>query len=82
MTPGSVVVGYKRFSGLCCLHLQGEVTDDGRNDHRYKPGAIQAYIYSLLQHYTASQSRIFTAMKTTNKHSLRSNTKGYRGNTD
>jgi hypothetical protein len=25
MTPCSSVVGYQRFGGLCCLHLQGEV---------------------------------------------------------
>jgi hypothetical protein len=24
--PCSVVVGYQRFRGSCCLHLQGEVT--------------------------------------------------------
>jgi hypothetical protein len=26
VTPCSVVVGYQRFGGPCCLHLQGEVT--------------------------------------------------------
>jgi hypothetical protein len=25
VTPCSVVVGYQRFGGSCCLHLQGEV---------------------------------------------------------
>jgi hypothetical protein len=25
VTPCSVVVGYQRFGGPCCLHLQGEV---------------------------------------------------------
>jgi hypothetical protein len=25
VTPSSVVVGYRRFIGLCCLHLQGEM---------------------------------------------------------
>jgi len=25
MTQCSVVVGYQRFGGPCCLHLQGEV---------------------------------------------------------
>jgi len=25
ITPCSFVVGYQRFGGLCCLHLQGEV---------------------------------------------------------
>jgi len=24
VTSCSVVVGYRRFGGLCCLHLQGE----------------------------------------------------------
>jgi hypothetical protein len=28
VTPSSVVVGYQRFGGPCCLHLQGE---DGGN---------------------------------------------------
>jgi hypothetical protein len=28
VTPCSFVVGYHRFRGPCCLHLQGEVTSD------------------------------------------------------
>jgi hypothetical protein len=28
LTPSSVV-GYQRFGGPCCLHLQGEVPEDG-----------------------------------------------------
>jgi len=30
VTPSSVSVGYWRFGGLCNLHFQGEVTDDGK----------------------------------------------------
>jgi len=26
--PCSIVVGYQRFGGPCCLHLQGEVTSE------------------------------------------------------
>jgi len=26
VTPCSIVVGYQRFGGPCCLHLQGEVS--------------------------------------------------------
>jgi hypothetical protein len=29
--PCSVVVGYHCFTGPGCLHLQAEVTDDGKN---------------------------------------------------
>jgi len=32
------VIGYKRFKGPCCLHLQVEVTDDRGKWHRYRPG--------------------------------------------
>jgi hypothetical protein len=28
VTPCIVVVGYKRFRGPCCLHLQGEVASN------------------------------------------------------
>jgi hypothetical protein len=28
VTPFSVVVGYQRFRGPCCLHLQGQVHFD------------------------------------------------------
>jgi hypothetical protein len=28
LTASSYVVGYQRFGGLCCLHLQGEVTEE------------------------------------------------------
>jgi hypothetical protein len=30
--PYSVVVGFQRFKGPCCLHLQGEVVWMGEND--------------------------------------------------
>jgi hypothetical protein len=30
--PCSVVVGYQRFGGPCCFHLQGEVAGMGEND--------------------------------------------------
>jgi hypothetical protein len=29
VTPSSVTVGYQRFGGLLCLHLQGEVNEAG-----------------------------------------------------
>jgi hypothetical protein len=29
VTPYSVVVGYQRFGGPCCIHLQGEVEISG-----------------------------------------------------
>jgi hypothetical protein len=29
VTPCSVVVGYHHFRDPCCLHIHGEVTDDG-----------------------------------------------------
>jgi hypothetical protein len=41
VTPCSVVVGFRRFRGPCCLHLGGEV----------------AGMEILSQHYMASQSR-------------------------
>jgi hypothetical protein len=31
VTPCSVLMGYQRFRGSCCLHLQGEVADVGGN---------------------------------------------------
>jgi hypothetical protein len=31
MTPCSVVVGYQRFGGPCCHHLQGKVVGVGEN---------------------------------------------------
>jgi len=52
MTPCSVAVGYQRFGGSCCLHLQGE----GLRNVRI-----------LSQHYTASQPRrpwIFNTVQT------------------
>jgi len=36
--PCSVVVGYQRFRGPCCLHLQGEGVGDGKNGHKYWSG--------------------------------------------
>jgi hypothetical protein len=32
------VAGYQRFKGPCLLHLQGEVTGDGKKWHIYRPG--------------------------------------------
>jgi len=29
IAPGSDVIGCQRFGGLCCLHLQGEMNEDG-----------------------------------------------------
>jgi len=43
--PRSVVVGYQRFGGLCCLHFHGEVEEIGENgtdvglDQRWAAGA-------------------------------------------
>jgi hypothetical protein len=34
MTPCSDVVGYQRFGGPCCLHLQGEVSEAWIENHR------------------------------------------------
>jgi hypothetical protein len=31
VTPGSVVVGFQRFGGSYCLHLQGEMVGMGEN---------------------------------------------------
>jgi hypothetical protein len=31
VTPCSVVVGYRRFGGSCCLHIQGEGDGMGQN---------------------------------------------------
>jgi len=64
VTPCGVVVGYQRFGGPLCLHLQGE---DG--------GSVDLWNFGILpQHYTASLSRIHrlktSACKTQN--SLRS----------
>jgi hypothetical protein len=42
VTPCSDVVGYQRFGGSCCLHVQGE------EKKRW---------YFLSQHYTASELR-------------------------
>jgi hypothetical protein len=50
VTPCSVMVHYQRFGGPCCLHLQGEVSEDG--------GSIDLWNVGILpQHYTASQPR-------------------------
>jgi len=38
-TPCSVVVGYQRFGGPCCLYLQGEVQQGPRK--RWFPTATQ-----------------------------------------
>jgi len=45
--PCSVVVGYQRFGGRCCIHLQGE---DGGNMGLWHVGISP-------QHYTASEPR-------------------------
>jgi len=45
--PCSDVIGYHRFVGLCCLHLQGEV----------EAGWASEMLVSYQQHYTASQPR-------------------------
>jgi hypothetical protein len=38
MMTCSVVAGYQCFGGPCCLHLKGEVNDDWKKGHIYRPG--------------------------------------------
>jgi hypothetical protein len=40
--PCSVVVGYKRFTGPCCLHLEGEVAGMRENGIDNRPGLERA----------------------------------------
>jgi hypothetical protein len=48
--PRSIVVGYQRFRGLCCLHLQGKVTE--------KESSIVVWnIGILLKQHMVSQPR-------------------------
>jgi hypothetical protein len=50
VTPCSVVVGYQRFRGPCCLHLQGEVVSVGENgvdvgpDRTVAAGSAEGFI--------------------------------------
>jgi len=37
VTPCSHVLGYQRFGGPCCLHLQGEVVCNHETTRRHKP---------------------------------------------
>jgi len=48
VTPGSVMVGYWRFGGSCCLHFQGEEVKNGGN-------MILRNVGILSHHYTASK---------------------------
>jgi len=50
LTPCSVVVGYLRFRGLWCLHLQGEVKI-------MMDAVFLRNVCIVPQHYTASQRR-------------------------
>jgi len=76
-----VVKGYWRFRGPCCLYLQGEVTGDEKNGHRYRTSPVTTH-WSWRQHrplkcwYPTAKlhgittqktlSWIFTTMKTSN----------------
>jgi hypothetical protein len=58
VTWNSGVVGYQRFGGLCCLHLQGEVDLDvglGSFTPKMKAGRSPGNVGILPQHCTASQ---------------------------
>jgi hypothetical protein len=49
--PRSVVTGYQRFRGLCCLHLHELHPEDGGNKDLRNVGVLQQ------QHYTISLPR-------------------------
>jgi hypothetical protein len=43
VTPCSDVVGYQRFEGPCCLHLQGEDGDEDRHLNFYRLEKFRYY---------------------------------------
>jgi hypothetical protein len=67
MTPCSDAVGYQRFVGHCCLHLQGEVSGAGKErrgemeeDGRSK---VLRNATSILHDVTTQKTQIGTVMK-------------------
>jgi hypothetical protein len=43
--PYGVVVGYKHFGGPCCLHLQGDVTGDGKKGIDTGPECMRVAVF-------------------------------------
>jgi len=52
MTPRSVALGYQDFRGLCCLHLQGEVT----------------HIFPIVSHFTLKMVAVWNCERLASNH--------------
>jgi len=48
VTPCSVVAGYQRFGGSCCLHLQGTATNSAITAVKYHKSRIIGFVLHFL----------------------------------
>jgi hypothetical protein len=67
VTSCGVVVGYQRFGGPCCLHLQGDVIDDVKNG-RYRhlpptctPNSYLTPVFPITSHFTLKMEAAWTS---------------------